>query len=64
MGAAPRQLDRMLAGAAAEIDDYFVVGEIEARHDMRDGFGAVTPETVVEFRIPVSHQRRALLEAA
>ena len=29
--------------------------EFEARQNMLDGFGAITPETVVEFGIPVSH---------
>jgi len=60
MGAPPRKLKRVLARAAAEVNHYFVVGKFEPRKDMLDGFGAVTAETVIEFGIPVGHQRRPL----
>ena len=49
------EIESVLAGAASEVDYCFVVGEIEPRQDVLDGLGAVTPEAVVEFGIPIGH---------
>ena len=54
-GAASREFHRMLARAAAEIDDLIGAVEREPRKNHLDGFGAVAAKAVIEVWIPVSH---------
>src|ERR1700674_1076663 len=53
-----RQFERILTRPASEVDDLFVIEEFQPRQDMPDRFRAISTEAVVEFRIPISHERR------